>query len=38
MEVPMRRLRSMTRFVSGQCVAPRVTVLAYRWAALRVLR
>ena len=28
----MRRLRNITRLVAGQCVVPRVTVLAYRYA------
>jgi hypothetical protein len=38
MLVPTRRLRSRTRLVSGQCVSPSVTVLAYRKADSRVSR
>ena len=35
-EHPMRRLRSITRFVSGQCVMRSVTVFAYRYANFSV--
>ena len=35
-EQPMRRLRSITRFVSGQCVRPSVTVFAYKYANFSV--
>ena len=34
----MRRLRSITRFVSGQCVMRSVTVFAYRYANFSVRR
>ncbi len=37
-EQPMRRFRSITRFDSGQCVIPSVTVLAYRYANLQAQR
>jgi hypothetical protein len=33
---PMRRLRSITRLVTGQCVRPSVTVFAYKYAYLSV--